>query len=88
MITNLGAYDDPLWNPDTLGADILQALPLGREQAEEWSCQWRQRPELEILNLRRCKNLLAPAGIIRMHLADAGIREEIDHWLALRPQLP
>lgn len=88
IIAELGATDDALWNPDALGADILQSLPLGREQAEEWSRDWRQRPVPEILDLRRCKNLLGSASSINTRITDAGVRAEIDQWLTLRPQLP
>ncbi|MFE3455389.1 hypothetical protein ACFXJ8_41385 [Nonomuraea sp. NPDC059194] len=88
MILALGTDDEPLWNPDVLGADILAALPLDRVQAETWSTDWRERPASEILLLRRCKNLLNSARTIRDHLTDQVTASEIDRWLALWERLP
>ncbi|WP_067173624.1 hypothetical protein [Microtetraspora niveoalba] len=88
LISDLGPMGSSLWNPDSLAADILAALPLRLEQAAEWAGNWQQRPRKEILALRRCKNLLGPAQRIRDYLSTTPTARELDQWLALREQLP
>ncbi|MFC0866298.1 hypothetical protein ACFHYQ_28790 [Sphaerimonospora cavernae] len=69
LIDDLGPTGSPLLNPDALAVDILAALPLQREDAAEWAPNWQQRSHTEIRALRQCKNLLAPAQIIRNYLS-------------------
>ncbi|GAA3472074.1 hypothetical protein [Nonomuraea roseola] len=88
VITDLGSNGNPLWDPDTLGVDILQALPLSRQQAAAWSVAWSDQPLPEILTLRRCKNLVNTAKAIREHLTEPTTAHEIDQWLILWKQLP
>ncbi|WP_182908888.1 hypothetical protein [Microbispora sp. H13382] len=88
LIENLGPTDAPLSNPDALAMDILTALPLQLRDAAQWVTNWRQRPHTEILALRQCKNLLAPAQGIRGHLSVTPTAEALDQWLALRERLP
>ncbi len=88
MIVNLGPTDSPLVNPDALAADILAALPLRREDAAEWAPGWRRRSHAEILALRQCKNLLAPAQVIRHRLSAGPTVRVLDQWLDLRERLP
>ncbi|WP_433351503.1 hypothetical protein ACQP25_00360 [Microtetraspora malaysiensis] len=88
LIDNLGPTCSPLLNPDALAMDILAALPLQLEDAAEWATNWQQRPHVEILTLRQCKNLLAPAQAIRGYLATTPTARALDQWLALCEQLP
>lgn len=88
VIIGLGSNGSPLWNPDALGVDILQALPLSREQAAAWSVAWSDQPLPKILMLRRCKNLVNTAKAIREHLTEPTTAREIDQWLTLWTQLP
>ncbi|MEU7882956.1 hypothetical protein [Microbispora bryophytorum] len=88
MIADLGLTGSPLVNPDALAADILAALPLGREEAAELASGWRQRSHAEILALRQCKNLLASAQVIRHRLSAGSAARVLDRWLALRERLP
>lgn len=88
LIADLAPDDDPLWSPDRLASDVLEALPLGLEQARVWVIDWRMRPRHEILALRTCKNLLGPMELITDRLATGPVRTQIDRWLNLRPHLP
>jgi hypothetical protein len=88
MIDNLGPTGSPLANPDALVADILAALPLRLEDAAEYASGWQQRSHAEILALRQCKNLLAPAQAIRHRLSVGPTARVLDRWLALRERLP
>lgn len=88
LIDSLGATRSPLLNPDALAMDILAALPVELEDAAEWAADWRQRPHTQIRALRQCKNLLAPAHIIRSHLSATPTARALDQWLALRARLP
>ncbi|MEU7695194.1 hypothetical protein FLW53_26845 [Microbispora sp. SCL1-1] len=88
LIDSLGSTRSPLLNPDALAIDILAALPAELENAAEWAADWRQRPHKQLLALRQCKNLLAPAEIIRSHLSETPTARTLDQWLALRAQLP
>lgn len=88
LIDSLGATRSPLLNPDSLAMDILAALPVELEDAAEWAPDWRQRPHTQIRVLRQCKNLLAPAHIIRSHLSATPTARALDQWLALRARLP
>ncbi|MBD3148410.1 hypothetical protein [Microbispora bryophytorum] len=88
MINNLGPASVPIVDPDALVADILAALPLRLEDAAEWAPGWRQRSLAEILALRQCKNLLAPAQIVRHRLSVGPPVRVLDRWLALRERLP
>ncbi|MFF4773352.1 hypothetical protein [Microtetraspora fusca] len=88
LIDDLGPTGSSLWNPDALAADILAALPLRRERAATWAANWQQRPRSEILTLRQCKSLLAPAQSIRGYLSKTPTTTELDEWLGLREQLP
>ncbi|OUC91506.1 hypothetical protein CA984_33450 [Streptosporangium minutum] len=88
LIVDLAPDDDPLWSPDQLASDVLEALPLGLEQARAWVTDWRMRPRHEILALRTCKNLLGPMESIADRLAIGPVRTQIDRWLDLRAHLP
>lgn len=88
LIADLTPDDDPLWSPDRLASDVLQALPLDLEQARDWVTDWRTRPRHEILALRTCKSLLNPMESIVDRLAEGPVRTQIDRWLDLRPHLP
>ncbi|WP_440104133.1 hypothetical protein [Streptosporangium sp. H16] len=88
LITDLGPGDDPLWDPDRLALDVLEALPLSLEQAADWAEDWRARPRGEILALRICKNLLAAMELITDRLEEGPMKTQIDRWMDLRPRLP
>ncbi|MEU8192749.1 hypothetical protein AB0C10_03090 [Microbispora amethystogenes] len=88
LIDHLGPTRSPLLNPGALAVDILAALPIQLKDAAEWATNWPQRPHMEILSLRQCKNLLAPAQIIRSHLSTTPTARALAQWLALREQLP
>ncbi|MEU4698153.1 hypothetical protein [Nonomuraea dietziae] len=88
LIADLGPGDDPLWDPDQLASDVLEALPLTLEQAGAWAADWQERCRDEILTLRICKNLLNPMDSITDQLTDGPMRTQIDRWLDLRPHLP
>ncbi|MFF4122098.1 hypothetical protein ACFYYP_01065 [Microbispora rosea] len=88
MIENLGPASVSLVDPAALASDILAALPLRLEDAAEWAPGWRQRSHAEILALRQCKNLLAPAQTVRHRLSVGPAVRVLDQWLALREQLP
>ncbi|GLW09636.1 hypothetical protein Misp01_47650 [Microtetraspora sp. NBRC 13810] len=88
LIADLGRGDDPLWDPDQLAVDVLDALPLTLDQASEWVADWRARPRDEIFALRVCKTLLNPMRSISDLLAEGPVRTRIERWLDLRPRLP
>ncbi|MEV7011159.1 hypothetical protein [Streptosporangium sp. NPDC051022] len=88
LITDLGFGNDPLWDPDWLASDVLEALPLSLERAADWVEDWRARPLGEILALRICKNFLVPMELITDRLAEGPVRTQIDRWMDLRPRLP
>lgn len=88
LIVDLGPGDDPLWDPDRLASDVLEALPLSRKQAADWAVDWQRRSRDEILALRTCKILLAPMKVITDRVAEEPLRTRIDRWLDLWPQLP
>ncbi|MEU8379374.1 hypothetical protein [Streptosporangium sp. NPDC048865] len=88
LITDFDPGDDPLWDPDRLALDVLEALPLSLEQAADWAEDWRVRPRDEILALRICKNLLASMELIADRLAEGPVKTQIDRWIDLRPRLP
>ncbi|MEU0481508.1 hypothetical protein ABZ260_20255 [Streptosporangium sp. NPDC006013] len=88
LIVDLTPDDDPLWSPDQLASDVLEALPLGLEQARAWVTDWRMRPRHEIAALRTCKNLLGPMEPIADRLAAGPVRAQINRWLDLRAHLP
>ncbi|MER5645389.1 hypothetical protein [Streptosporangium sp. NPDC002524] len=88
LIVDLAPDGDPLWSPDHLASDVLEALPLGLEQARAWMTDWRMRPRHEISALRTCKNFLGPMELIADQLAAGPVRTQIDRWLDLRAHLP
>ncbi|MEU4541491.1 hypothetical protein AB0G15_42345 [Streptosporangium sp. NPDC023825] len=88
LIADLVPDDDLLWSPDRLASNVLEALPLGLEQARDWAIDWRTRPRHEILALRTCKSFLGPMELIVDRLAAGPVRTQIDRWLDLRTHLP
>lgn len=88
LIADLGPGDDPLWDPDRLASDVLEALPLSRKQAADWAVGWQRRSRDEILALRTCKVLLAPMKLITDRLTEGPARVRIDRWLDLWRRLP
>ncbi|MER6387681.1 hypothetical protein ACFXEL_02665 [Streptomyces sp. NPDC059382] len=76
-------------DPAALCRDVLALIDLTPARAAAEARDWRDLPRERILHLRRIKNLVARAALVRGHLAvDDPLAEAVDAWTAVRGLLP
>lgn len=80
--------DVELLDPEGMLDRLLRCLPMSADEARRRTKAWRGLPRVEVLELRRVKNLLTPGLAIARHAPVPRFEADVRAWSAVRPLLP